>query len=71
MCVPFSEEIPPEDWDQHMQVDAFRFEVINLIDRYHADWDMPVEAVIGVLEDVKLEYWISKRIEFDMDIRPD
>ena len=32
---------------------------------------MPVEAVIGVLEDVKLEYWISKRIEFDMDIRPD
>ena len=61
----------PEDWDQYKQVDAFRFELINLIDRYHDEWDMPTESVVGALEDVKLEYWIGKRIEFDMDIPPD
>ena len=42
---------------QDEQVDAFTFELENLIDRYTQEFDLTLVSVLGVLECMKLEIW--------------
>jgi hypothetical protein len=46
---------------QEEQVDAFTFELDNLIDRYTQEFDLTLASVIGVLECMKLEIWDDSR----------
>ena len=41
--------------DQYEQADAFRFDLNALIVRYLAEFDMPIETIIGVMESLKVD----------------
>jgi len=48
---------------QEEQVEAFTFELDNLIDRYTQEFDLTLASVIGVLECMKLEIWDDSKGE--------
>ena len=51
--------------EHHEQVDAFTFELDNLVQRFLEEFDVGVHAIVGVLEDKKLDLLIGKEVEFD------
>ena len=38
------------------QTDDFQFKLRNLVEYYHAEFDIPFHSIIGVIEEVKKEY---------------
>ena len=62
----FDSEDCPESWQYHKQIDALRYELINTLDKFQQEWNIHTETMIGVLEDVKLDYWHKTNIEFDI-----
>ena len=57
-----------EDWQYHKQIDALRFELVNTLDKFQQEWNIHTETIVGILEDVKLDYWHKTNIEFDIDL---
>ena len=41
---------------QDEQIDDLQFRITNLVNYYHREFDIPYHAIIGILEEVKLEY---------------
>jgi hypothetical protein len=53
--------------EHHEQVDAFSFELDNLVDRFLIEFDVGIHAIVGVLEDKKLDLLVGKDVEFNLD----
>jgi len=64
----FDDEECPKDWQYHQQIDALRYELINTVDKFQLDWQLHTETIIGVLEDIKMDYWHKTNIEFDIEL---
>lgn len=64
----FNDEELPENWQYHQQIDALRFELINTLDKFQQEWQLHTETMIGVLEDIKMDYWHKTNIEFESDL---
>lgn len=51
----------------HEQIDAFAFALDALINRYTAEFDLPVATIVGVLEDRKMEMLLERTVHFAPD----
>ena len=51
----------------HEQIDAFGFALDALINRYTAEFDLPVATIVGVLEDRKMELLLERTVHFAPD----
>ena len=50
------------------QTDDFQFKLRNLVEYYHAEFDVPYHSIIGVIEEVKKEYMeLGNDIIFEVD----
>jgi len=47
--------------DQLVQQDALADDLVRLIERYRAEWDLSLASIIGCLEMVKLELFDAEK----------
>lgn len=55
--------------DNNEQTDAFLFELQNVVNRFHTEFDLNYATIIGCLEMVKLDYLTEPNsdVEFEAD----
>lgn len=47
------------------QISAFVSEMHKLIDRFRAEYDLPVASILGAIECVKLELFVNEKNDQD------
>ena len=40
------------------QIDELQFKIVNIVDWFHEEFDIPFHAIVGILEDVKKTIWM-------------
>ena len=58
------------EWSPYEKVDAITNELQNVLQRA-IEFDVPVETIIGILETLKMDYYIDHNIDFQGDIEVD
>ena len=54
--------------NKYEQIDAFHYELTNLINRYNAEFDIDMHTIVGVLEDKKISLLLGEEsVEFSAD----
>jgi len=53
------------------QIDELQFKIVNIVDWFHEEFDIPFHAIVGILEDVKKDYMDAHNITFESDAEPE
>ena len=54
--------------DKYEQIDAFHYDLTNLINRYKAEFDIDLHTIVGVLEDKKISMLLGDDlVDFSAD----
>ena len=53
------------------QIDEMQFRLVNTVEWFHQEFDIPFHAIVGVLEDVKKDYMDAHTLIFEAEIEPE
>jgi hypothetical protein len=53
---------------QNEQIDSLTMSIDSLVDRYIAEFDLPIATIIGVLEEKKVELVLGGGVHFESDM---
>jgi hypothetical protein len=54
--------------NKYEQIDAFHYDLTNLINRYKAEFDIDLHTIVGVLEDKKISMLLGEDlVDFSAD----